>query len=242
MQRSRQCGISFIELLTCLAIISVLAAIIAPIITSAKWNGYKANSLSNSKQIAMACLLYAGSNDNEFARSNDLGNGYWLGQVGLVHGNQPAVSEPGWPIATGDRLETWYYRLDAGYGLNSCLFSEEEASMPSTTIMTATVGLFYARFGDGSVMRRTFLLLGGPDEVLVEQANAFSFQNAKLFAVGGYGATRYFGKGVYSFLDGRVALLSPKEIRYATPRIESCKPATLTIYSLPEGAPSFSVQ
>lgn len=62
---------TLVELLTVIAIIGVLAAIIIPVVGSVRSNANGAKAVSNAKQIGMATLLYAQDN-----RGQILGHGY----------------------------------------------------------------------------------------------------------------------------------------------------------------------
>ena len=56
---SRNRGFTLIELLVVIAIIAILAAILFPVFARAREAARKATCLSNLKQIALACLMYA---------------------------------------------------------------------------------------------------------------------------------------------------------------------------------------
>ena len=53
---------TLIELLTVIAIIAILAAILFPVYNKLKAKGYQSVCFSNMRQIAIACTLYAGDN------------------------------------------------------------------------------------------------------------------------------------------------------------------------------------
>lgn len=62
-QSSRRTGFTLIELLVVIAIIAILAAILLPVLASAKEKGKRAKCMSNLHQIGMALQIYA--NDNQ---------------------------------------------------------------------------------------------------------------------------------------------------------------------------------
>jgi prepilin-type N-terminal cleavage/methylation domain-containing protein len=59
-------GFTLIELLVVISIIAVLAGIALPVYTTVQERGAQTKDLSNAKQIALACKLYAADNDGKF--------------------------------------------------------------------------------------------------------------------------------------------------------------------------------
>src|SRR3954468_11045709 len=68
MKQKQNCSAAFtlIELLVVIAIIAVLASIALPVFSSVQERGAQTKDLSNAKQIALACKLYAADNDGKF--------------------------------------------------------------------------------------------------------------------------------------------------------------------------------
>ena len=66
MKRNSVAAFTLIELLVVISIIAVLAGIALPVYTTVQERGAQTKDLSNAKQIALACKLYATDNDGKF--------------------------------------------------------------------------------------------------------------------------------------------------------------------------------
>jgi prepilin-type N-terminal cleavage/methylation domain-containing protein len=66
MKRRSLAAFTLIELLVVISIIAVLAGIALPVYTTVQERGSQTKDLSNAKQIALACKLFAGDNDGKF--------------------------------------------------------------------------------------------------------------------------------------------------------------------------------
>lgn len=66
MTKKSLAAFTLIELLVVIAIIAVLASIALPVFSTVQERGSQTKDLSNAKQIALACKLYAGDNDGKF--------------------------------------------------------------------------------------------------------------------------------------------------------------------------------
>ncbi len=81
---------TLIELLVVIAIIAILAAILFPVFAQAKVAAKKTNSLSNIKQITLACIMYEGDFDDNFPSADEFndgsGNIFWFPGDGLPLG------------------------------------------------------------------------------------------------------------------------------------------------------------
>jgi len=63
---SREGGFTLIELLVVIAIIAILASIALPVFSSVQERGKQTKDMSNAKQIATACKVFAGDHDGKF--------------------------------------------------------------------------------------------------------------------------------------------------------------------------------
>jgi prepilin-type N-terminal cleavage/methylation domain-containing protein len=66
MKRKSSTAFTLIELLVVISIIAVLAGIALPVFTTVQERGAQTKDLSNAKQIALACKVFAGDNDGKF--------------------------------------------------------------------------------------------------------------------------------------------------------------------------------
>jgi prepilin-type N-terminal cleavage/methylation domain-containing protein len=66
MKRNSSAAFTLIELLVVISIIAVLAGIAVPVYSSVQERGAQTKDLSNAKQIALACKLYATDNDGKY--------------------------------------------------------------------------------------------------------------------------------------------------------------------------------
>ncbi|PZR71695.1 MAG: hypothetical protein DLM73_15460 [Chthoniobacterales bacterium] len=66
MKRNSSAAFTLIELLVVISIIAVLAGIALPVYTSVQERGAQTKDLSNAKQIALGCKLFAADNDGKF--------------------------------------------------------------------------------------------------------------------------------------------------------------------------------
>src|ERR1700761_3512715 len=83
--RPRANGFTLIELLVVIAIIAILAAILLPVLDSAKQKAIQASCLSNHRQLALGWSIY--KNDN---------NGYLVIDDPVTHGVLGGTNYPSW--------------------------------------------------------------------------------------------------------------------------------------------------
>src|SRR5437660_4928264 len=61
--RKMRPGFTLVELLVVIAILAIPAAFLLPVFAQVRLDGYKATCISNARQIALACLMYAQDSD-----------------------------------------------------------------------------------------------------------------------------------------------------------------------------------
>ncbi len=85
---------TLIELLVVIAIVAILAAILFPVFAQAKLAAKKTVSVSNLKQLATACVMYAGDHDDVVPRTMDTSGGFPTTISWWAVGNYQRALEP----------------------------------------------------------------------------------------------------------------------------------------------------
>lgn len=179
-------GFTLIELLVCLAIISMLAAILLPVLGRVRENGRRAGCTSNLKQTALSLTQYLQDYDGRYPPDGDIpvdGWGVTIQPYLRSEGIFQCPSDSGQRPSGAGLLERaqsagftdYYYNYNLGAGFL-------EAQLPKAT---ATI-----LFGEGGI---------GDS---VSSTADYSRQKTPLMLAGG--PLRHFEGANYAFADGHV--------------------------------------
>lgn len=108
---------TLIELLVVIAIIAILAAILFPVFAQAKAAAKKTSCLSNTKQVGLAAVMYAGDFDDTFPYNAS-------GQIGITYYGEPYVDGALDPSAATNWVRGVYPYVK-NYGVYLCPTSKD---------------------------------------------------------------------------------------------------------------------
>lgn len=225
-------GFTLIEVLTTIAVVSILAAIIASGVWQARQKVRQTNCASNLRQISVALQMYVADCDGIYPPDSDAvmdaqGNSYkphiWLDFLKPYLGNDyfycPSRSLPG---VFG---KNEWHRILTGYACNSRLsriVSQGQnyalVGRPDTALRfpSLTVTAFDARTGIVSISR-------ADTAENWRHYGAYDFDNRELIKAQPEGATRHGGGANYAFADGHVRWYRPTQLS-VTRRSDGVRP------------------
>ncbi len=114
--KSRSSGFTLIELLVVIAIIAILAAILFPVFAQAKDAAKKTQCISNTKQLGIAAIMYAGDADDVLPRHDNNGSCAY-GEAGC---DQPDWGDFRSPSRGGER-DVMYFGVIQPYVKNNAI-------------------------------------------------------------------------------------------------------------------------
>lgn len=226
-------GFTLLEVLTVIAIVGVLFAIVLSVFGRATASAKRTSCASNIKQIAAALTMYADVSDGGLSFSTDMQN-TWLEATGI-----PDIKSVG-------KCPSFDYQEEdrpggnpnlRGYALNSCLMSKITVSEPARTVLVTETTTFHVD-NSSTLDPRS---LSGPDVFEYGPNSPHTFGGEYWEPVGSFGAVRHSGGCLYAFTDGHVRWLRPSQLRlpkegYGCPELIS----GTTAWQGPAAGPRFS--
>lgn len=223
-------GFTLTELLITLGIIAALAALVLPILVSARSRAHRATCLSNMRQLGAALLLYAQDNDGYFCPtvSDDHGK-HWDRLLCASVKNKtvfrcpscavPASAEVSFPEAASGEAK--------GYALNAELYNERtrirpeitDASVrfPANTVALCEVGYRATSSGGNAIRIYQSRPETGDDLETLHQT--------ELHFIGSPGGLRHHSGSNYAFADGHARWFTPNQILGADKSNDGQKPS-----------------
>ena len=202
-------GFTLFEVLTVVAIIAIVAAILFPVITRARIAGERSVAISNTRQICQAIAIYSTEYGDRIPGNRSIKQGYWMAEIGMIVDGRPRLRDPRFfykPDEPGHLYESL-----AGYAINACLRpdrSNRYVADQSRTVLIApsTVWLISDPTLHSTIPEITLVAPDTKSKAWLEQSNS----GHTVYPDGPLGSQRYFGSGVYGFLDGHVKVHRPE--------------------------------
>jgi hypothetical protein len=173
-----------------------------PVIARVRLAGDRTTAISNTRQIVEAFLIYATDNNDYFPLSRNITYGYWLNEVGLIHSGKPTLRDPRFSFTA---QPGHIYESLAGYALNECLrpdLTNRSMADHGSTVLIAPA-TFFRILSPAQTISAPVVTLGAPDVFLQAQLEQI-YPGRTVTHDGDFGSERYFGSGIYGFLDGHI--------------------------------------
>lgn len=136
-RRQSPVGFTLIELLVVIAVIAILAAILLPVLSSAKRKAEQANCVNNIRQLTLASYIYA-TDSGSHATYNDPAT-LWMGtenyggnkKILICPSTRPQPSDVGGTAGAADMTWVWSFSsatntFIGSYALNGWLYDQPE--------------------------------------------------------------------------------------------------------------------
>ncbi len=202
--RQRRSAFTLIELLTVIAIIGILAAIIIPVVGKVRESARKTQSLSNLRQIGQAVILYGHEHRDRLIHANEVEGEWFTSPLQNFVEGRP-VGHPQWVTSSNvsaayrcpafETTQPWRTGFGIYYYLNAYI---TPGDFSRTNEARWKGALRMAQFPAPS---RTIIIGSAPGLVLdARRSTGFVPENSS--------PTRYGNSAGYLFLDGHVKSLN----------------------------------
>jgi len=225
-------GFTLIELLTVIAILAALAAILFPVLASARESARSTTCLSNQRQITTALLMYADSSAgmpptldpvHPWQRVAGIGE-HWLLSCPDF---QPSNAPP--PVGVGSV---------SGYAINDCVSLISRPVEEARTVLLTEVSCDDVTLADGSHSIFCKDIMEFPDWYYTKPEFMLQATTVVTHPIGDWGTTRHRGRSHYAMLDSHVVTLDPSAL--AVPKgVQACRIDATEWYG-PASGPTFA--
>ncbi|MEZ0326578.1 MAG: type II secretion system protein [Fimbriimonas sp.] len=204
-------GFTLAEILVSLAIVAVLAALLFPVLATARARAVRTQCISSASQLSKAMLLYAADNSDLPARESRQ-EFSWIHQLSSYGCSKESCRCPAFAVS-GESGPNGFN----GWAANLCLTSFSLTSDPARTVMftETTTGTKSSSVGTELLSPR---LLPVPDSIqfaddMLQLGESFEMSSP-------FGSLRHQGASNYPLADGHVITIRPAQVRI--PANRSC--------------------
>ncbi len=215
-RHERKSGLTIVELIVAVGIVSLLAALLLPLYAAVKERGQSIACLSAIRQIAISMALYGTDNSEAVPTKRNVSDAYWMHELRPYLRSGSSLRCPRFsPEAEGPWVPS------SGYAVNGCLRNADRPADESSTILlaeTANVSTIGGRFGPGPIW---ITELAAPDEVAYPDGLRLS-DGQQLRVSLPHGSKRHRGAGNYAMLDTHAKSLRAQQVRHPA-TVPMCK-------------------